>query len=120
MGLDAVQLEGQFGSLKTALEKKAGIKESVEALKTTTKAHFKEIDPLVSKKMMAELLRLYQQNVPKNQLPSVFALIEKNYKNDFNAFANEVFKTSPFVTEANAMAFLNKPNLKVFKKDYQT
>lgn len=117
MGLDAVQLEGQFGSLKTALEKKAGIKESVEALKTTTKAHFKEIDPAVSKKMMAELLRLYEQNVPKNQLPSVFAMIEKDYKNDFNAFANQVFKTSPFATEANAMAFLNKPNLKVFKKD---
>jgi hypothetical protein len=117
MNLDAVQLEGQFGSLKSALEKKAGIKESVEELKKTTKEHFKDIDPSVSKKTMAELLKLYQQNVPKDQLPSVFALIEKNYKNDFNAFAEEVFKTSPFATEANAMAFLNKPTLKVFKKD---
>lgn len=117
MGLDAVQLAGQFGSLKSALIAKAGIKESVEGLKATTKAHFKEIDPSVSQKTMAELLKLYEQNVPKEQLPSVFTMIEKNYHNDFNAFADEVFKTSVFATEAKAMAFLNKPKANVFKKD---
>jgi len=117
MGLDVVQLAGQFGSLKSALIAKAGIKESVEALKATTKTHFKEIDLSVSKKTMTELLKLYKQNVPKDQLPSVFALIEKNYHNDFNAFTDAVFKTSVFATEANAMAFLNKPNVKIFKKD---
>ena len=117
MRLDAVQLAGQFGSLKSALEKKSGIKESVERLKTSAKEHFKEIDPSISKNTMAELLKLYAQNVPKDQLPSIFALIEKNYHNDFNAFANKVFKSSVFATETNAMAYLNKPTLKVFKKD---
>jgi hypothetical protein len=117
MGLDVVKLAGQFGSLKSALIAKAGIKESVDGLKATTKIHFKEIDSSVSQKTMAELLKLYEQNVPKDQLPSVFALIEKNYHNDFNAFADAVFRTSVFATEANAMAFLNKPNVKVFKKD---
>jgi hypothetical protein len=117
MGLDVVQLAGQFGSLKSALIAKAGIKESVDGLKATTKIHFKKIDLSVSQKNMAELLKLYEQNVPKEQLPSVFALIEKNYHNDFNAFADAVFKTSVFATEANALAFLNKPNVKVFKKD---
>lgn len=117
MGLDAVQLAGQFGSLKSALEKKSGVKESIESLKASTKQHFKEIDPLVSKKTLAELLKLYSVNVPKEQLPSVFEMIEKDYHNDFNAFAEEVFKTSVFATETNAVAFLEKPNLKVFKKD---
>jgi hypothetical protein len=119
MGLDAVQFSGQFGSLKSALEKKnkSGIKESVEGLKTTTREHFKDIDPAVSQKTMAELLKLYAQNVPKAQLPSVFELIEKDYHNDFNAFADAVFKTSVFASEANAMAFLGKPAVKVFSKD---
>jgi hypothetical protein len=118
-GLDAVQFSGQFSALKSALEKKnkGGIKESVEGLKTTTKEHFKGIDLAVSKKTMAELLKLYTLNVPKDQLPSVFELIEKDYHNDFNAFADAVFKTSVFATEANTMAFLNKPGVKVFKKD---
>lgn len=117
LGLDAVQFSQQFGSLKSALEKKTGIKESVDGLKTATKEHFKEIDPTVSKNTMAEMLKHYAQDVPKNQLPSIFTLIEKDYHNDFYAFTNEVFKTSPFATEANAMAFLNKPTAKVFKKD---
>ena len=115
--LDPVQFEGQFSPLKTALESKTSLKESVDALKADTKEHFKDIDPAVSKKTMAELLKLYSQNVPENQLPSVFDLIKKKYHNDFNAFADEVFKTSVFATEAKAMAFLNKPSLKVFQKD---
>jgi hypothetical protein len=118
-GLDAVQFAGKFSSLKSALEKKnkAAIKESVEGLKKTTKEHFKNIDPAVSQKTMAELLKLYALNVPKDQLPSVFAMIEKDYHGDFNAFAEAVFKTSVFATEANAMAFLDNPGAKVFKKD---
>ena len=119
MGLDAVQFSGQFSSLKSALEKKnkAGVNEVVEGLKTTTKAHFKEIDPAVSQNILAELLKLYSRDVPKDQLPSIFKLIEKDYHNDFNAFAEAVFKTSAFATEENTMAFLNKPSEKVFKKD---
>ncbi|MCX6246376.1 MAG: S46 family peptidase [Bacteroidetes bacterium] len=119
MGLDAVQLAGQFSSLKSAMEKKnkSTIKESIEGLKETTKDHFKNIDPAVSQKTMAELLNIYSLNVPKSQLPSIFALIEKDYNNDFNAFADAVFKTSVFATEAKTIEFLNKPNAKVFKKD---
>lgn len=119
MGLDAVQFAGQFGALKSALEKnnKAGIKESVEGLKATAKEHFKDIDPTVSRNTMAEMLKLYALNVPKEQLPSVFSLIEKDYHNDYNAFADAVYRTSVFATEANTMAFLEKPNAKVFKKD---
>jgi hypothetical protein len=119
MGLDAVQLAGQFETLKSAMEKKnkATIKESVEGLKETTREHFKDIDPAVSQKTMAEMLKLYSLNVPKNQLPSIFARIEKDYNNDFNAFADAVFKTSVFATEAKTMAFLDKPSAKVLKKD---
>jgi hypothetical protein len=119
MGLDAVQFAGQFSSLKSALEKKnkASVKESVESLKTATTGHFKEIDPAVSQKTMAELLKLYSQNVPKEQLPSVFAIIEKDYHNDFNAYADKVFKTSVFATQEKALDFLNNPSVKVLKKD---
>jgi hypothetical protein len=119
MGLDPVQFAGQFETLKSALEKrnKATIKESVDGLRETTRDHFKDIDPAVSQKTMAEMLKLYSLNVPKNQLPSIFTLIEKDYNNDFNAFAEAVFKTSVFATESKTMAFLDKPSAKVFKKD---
>ena len=119
MSLDIVSFAGQFNELKESLEKKndAGIKEAVSGLRKATKDHFKESDFAISKKTLAELLKLYAHDVPKDQLPSIFQTIEKDYNNDFNAFADKVYSTSIFATEKSANAFLDNPNKKVFKKD---
>jgi hypothetical protein len=118
-GLDVVRLWGQMADLKTALEKKnkSGAKDAAEALKASVKKHFTGLDPAISKKTLAEMLNLYSQNVAKDKLPSIFSRIEKDYKNDFYAFADEVFATSVFATEKKAMEFLEKPSLKVLNND---
>ena len=67
--------------------------------------------------MFAELLKLYAQDVPPAELPTIFTTISKEYKNDFNAFADAVYSTSIFATPENANAFLAKPNLKKLEKD---
>jgi hypothetical protein len=119
MGLDIVSFAGKFNSLKESLDKnnKAGIRESVDELKKSTKEHFKENDISISRKTLAELLRLYALDVPKEQLPTIFATIEKEYNNDFSVFAEKVYAASVFATEASANTFLDKPSKKVFKKD---
>ncbi|MCX6269061.1 MAG: S46 family peptidase [Bacteroidetes bacterium] len=119
MGLDVVQLANQFGSLQSALEKKnkEALKESQEGLKATVKEHFKEFDMAVSKKTLAEMLRMYASDVSKDELPGIFKLIEKDYKNDYSAFAGAVYETSVFATPDKAYKFIEKPSLKVFKKD---
>ncbi len=119
MGLDIVGLAGQFGDIKNALEKKnkSALKETQEALQPIIKEHFKETDLAIEKKTLAEMLRLYAQDVPKNELPSIFLTIEKDYKNDFTAFADQVYVTSVFATESAAREFVENPKLKVFKKD---
>jgi hypothetical protein len=119
MGLDIVGFTNAFGDLKSALEKKnkATIREIADGLKPAVEEHFKEIDPAISKNSFAGLLKLYSQDVPKDQLPSIFQLIEKEYKNDINSFADVVYNTSVFATAENANKFLDAPNSKVFKKD---
>jgi hypothetical protein len=97
MGLDIVGFAGQFASLKEALDKKNNV--------------------AISKKTLAELLRLYAKDVPKAKLPSIFQMIEKDFNNDFTAFAERVYSTSVFATESAANAFLDNPGKKVFKKD---
>jgi hypothetical protein len=118
-GLNIVSFANQFGQLKSSLEKKSkgGITESVNALKETTKTHFKDENPIVSKKTFAELLKLYYKNVPKEQLPSIFQLIEKDYKSNIDVFTDAVYSKSVFATAENANKFLEKPALKVFRKD---
>ena len=66
---------------------------------------------------MAEMLKHYAQDSFRRIILLFPHDLEKDYHNDFYAFRIEVFKGFPFVTEANAMAFLNKPTAKVFKKD---
>lgn len=118
-GLNIVSFANQFGSLKASLEKKSkgGITESVNSMKEATKTHFKDLDPVVAKRTFAELLKLYYKNVHKEDLPSIFQVIEKDYKSDIDAFTDVVFTKSVFATAENTNKFLDKPTLKVFKKD---
>ena len=118
-GLDVVQMASEFNSLKNALEKKnkPATKEAQDALRGAVKEHFKEYDRQVAQKTLSEMLRMYATDVQKSELPSIFTFIEKEYKNDYVAFAKEVYETSPFATPENANKFIDKPSLKVFKKD---
>jgi hypothetical protein len=60
---------------------------------------------------------MYSTDVPKDELPSIFAAIAKDFNNDFTAFAEEVYATSVFATPEKANKFVDDPSLKVFKKD---
>lgn len=117
--LDIVQTANLFGNLQSALEKKnkAAIAESQDALKGTLKEQFKEYDEAIAKKTLSEMLRMYYNDVPKSELPSIFSTIEKDYNNDFVAYTNAVYSSSVFATAEKAKAFAEKPSLKTFKKD---
>lgn len=118
-GLDIVGFAAGFGGLQSALEKKnkAAVDESVKGLRTVVDEHFKEWDLVIEKNTLAGLLKLYAGKVAKSDLPSVFSLIEKDYHNDFHAFADAVYKTSVLATREKVTAFLDDPSEKVFKKD---
>lgn len=119
MGLNVVQMANGFDGLKNALEKKnkAALKELQEGLKSDVKTHFKEFDQTIEQNTLASLLQMYATDVPKTELPGIFSKIEKDYHNDFNAFAQDVYSKSVFATPDKANAFIDNPGLKVFKKD---
>ncbi len=118
-GLNIVGFANGFSGLKENLEKKnkAAIIETVSSLRLLVTEHFQEWDYEIEKNTLGEMLKLYSKKVPKEGLPSIFATIEKDYNNDFAAFADEVYRTSVFATAGSANAFLDKPSAKVFKKD---
>jgi hypothetical protein len=119
MGLDLVGYTNSFGSLKATLDKKdkKAIKDAADGLTMDVDNHFAKIDPQISKQSFAGLLTLYMKNVPKDKLPSIFTMIEKDYKNDVNAFTEDVYNTSVFVSAEKTKKFLDKPNKKIFKDD---
>ena len=117
--LDIVNFSQKFGNLESSLEKKnkAAIKEEAAGLKKIVTDHFKDSDFAISKKTFAELLKLYSKDVTKEELPSIFQIIEKKYNNDIDAFADAVYSESIFATAEKANKFLDKPSFKVLKKD---
>ncbi len=117
--LDIVQLARRFCKFQTIFEKKDRnmVKEVQSELKEMVREHFKGNDQWVEKKTLAEFLKLYSTDVQKDDLPSIFELIRKDFKNDFFAFAEAVYNKSVLANETSATKFIDNPNSKIFKKD---
>ncbi len=107
-----------YNNLKSASAKKEAIKASAEEFKEKAKTFFKDYNKICDQKVCSALLKMFYDDIPKDQHPSVFAdIVVKKYKGDFNKFAQDLYSKSIFVDSAKMYAFLAKPSLKVLNKD---
>jgi len=89
-----------------------------QAFKSSIDEHFKNYNLETDKKLYAALLKMYYEDVPKEQHPEIFNdIMGKKYKGDFEKFAEDVYKTSVFVDKKKLEAFLDKPDFKVISND---
>ena len=79
---------------------------------------FAETDPQVEKKTFAEMLKAYKNAFKGEELPEIYTIIDKKFKGDIDAFAEDVYTNSIFATPESIKAFLAKPNPKKIGKDY--
>jgi hypothetical protein len=98
-------------------EKKAELEKTIQSLKESLPEQYKEYSAVADQKVLAELLAIYAKKVDPAMQVDVIKDINKKYKGDFNAYANDVFNTSIFTNEAKVSAFLEKPDLKILRKD---
>jgi hypothetical protein len=104
--------------LEGLLSQKDLARQELEPYYARSEEHFRDYDAATEEKIYAAALELIYENVPPDMMPSIFgSVITPKYKNDFDAFARDVFSSSIFSTRANYEAFLAKPNLKKFQKD---
>ncbi len=81
-------------------------------------ALFAETDQRVEKKTFAEMLKTYKAAFNKEELPEIYTLIDKKFKGDIDAFADDVYEHSIFATPERIKAFIANPKPKVIGKDY--
>ncbi|WP_455590593.1 S46 family peptidase [Bacteroides sp.] len=120
----------EFGSpfmvmdnLKKALEEKndSAIQASIKDLKEVyATIHNKDYDHEVDRKVAKVLLPLYAEMIPAEQRPSIYALIEKEYKGDYNAFIDAMYDNSIMSNQANFDKFVKKPTVKAIENDLAT
>jgi len=95
----------------------AEINAVIEAIKITADKYFKNYNVATDEKLFASLLKMYYDNVPKDQHPDIFKTVEKKYKGSFEKFAKTVFESSFLVDSKKLNDFLTKPSLKGLEKD---
>ena len=93
---------------------------AINELKDIAREHFKDYNKNLDQDLFAELMELYNDNVPYSKQPDAFVKVRNhNYtKGDWHKFAAYVYKTSPFVSQSKFFAFLERPSVYKLEKDY--
>lgn len=87
------------------------------AISGNAEEFFKDYNKDVEKNLIAEMLKMYSDNVAEEWHPEVIKMINKKYKGNYAKFAKEVSDKSIFTDEARFAAFMEKPDMKKLEKD---
>ena len=120
MGIELLSYSSSFNNLielsKADKRDEKLVKEEANKLLKSAEGFFKDYDASLDQRMMASLLKLYNDNVVDSLKTSTLMQIKAKYKNDYAAFANSVFKSSSLVDLEKVNKLLNDPSKKQLKK----
>lgn len=109
-----------YDKLKEALEKKdkAEIEKDIAKFKEVfAEIHNKDYDHEVDRKVAKSLLPLYAELIPAEQRPTLYNIIEKEFKGNYAKFVDECYDNSIFANQENFDKFIKKPSKKALEKD---
>jgi len=119
-GIEIVRAARNLTKLEELSQKKEAteqdIAKEIESAKTSLVQFYKDYYLPIDQKIFVKMLGSYGAGLAKEQLPPIFDEIEKHYKNNIQAYADEVFKKSMFSREAKVMAFLDNYRPSKYKK----
>ncbi|MCF8235360.1 MAG: S46 family peptidase [Bacteroidales bacterium] len=111
---------GFKGLLEELTEKEVdeeSLQKTIQRLAENTNEHFKDYSKAIDEELLARMLQMFYENVPKEMQPEF--LIKEGDKNDgdFSKYSKKLFKKSMFADEASVMQFLADPKAKDIEKD---
>lgn len=120
-GAELITYSKQYIALHNELKKNAPDQEKITTITTTLKyvatKFFRDFDLNTDKKIFAAIMKLFYTEVPKDQLPDVFANFDKKYKGNFQLFTNDIYDKSLFSTKEKVLEFLTNPKRKTLEGD---
>ena len=78
---------------------------------------YQEYNAATDRKVVPAMIKLYHENVPGDLQPTLFSEIQSKFKNDFDAYAKNMFDKSIFADPEKMKNFVDHPSMKVLKKD---
>lgn len=113
----ARNFENLLKELKAEKPDQAKIDAQVKTISDRLDAFYKDFNPSTDQKLLAAVMKMFGDNVPVGNQPSLFIELNKKYKGDFTEFAAKAFSKSMFVDRAKTEAFLKNPKAKALEKD---
>jgi hypothetical protein len=78
---------------------------------------YKNYNVATDMKVIPAILKLYQDNVPADFLPTLFSRIKSKYRNDFEAYARDIAGKSVFADPKKMEDLVKHPTRKALEKD---
>jgi len=120
-GCEIIAFSKNFDKLAAELAKtqpdQQVLKDLTEKATEASVKYFKDYNMATDAKMLAAMLQLYYDNVPKQMQPAYLENIHKKFKGNFEAYAKAVFSKTIFGSKQKVDLFLSNPKLKTLQKD---
>lgn len=122
LGIEAINYSMGFHEVIEGLnagKKQDELQKSIDKLKSGAESFFKNYDRTTDEKIAIALLKMYSADIRKEQQPSVFKTIEKEFNGDIGKYVKTTYDKSIFVSSdklKSAMEDIGKKYKKI-KKD---
>ncbi len=117
---EALALSMPYGELEKLLgntENPEEAKKKAIDFKKELPAFFADYNVETDKKLTIAMLDLFRKDVPVNQLPDIYKLIDSDFGGSVQRFVDKLFETSIFVDQKRLEAFLDNPTAQGLKDD---
>jgi len=96
---------------------KDAVNKEIERLKKGIDDHFKNFDAGIDQNMLANMMRMFYNDVASEHQPALLREIGNQYKGNFDAWAADVFSKTNFADPSKVRALLNNPKAKTIARD---
>ncbi|MBL4625836.1 MAG: S46 family peptidase [Flavobacteriales bacterium] len=104
----AVGFRPIVGQLASHSKNKEQVDKAVAKLKLKSKTYFRNLHLPTEKKLFAQLLQVYYENVDKSLHGKAFELLEGKFKMNYEKFTNYVYSKTSFVNKEKCIGILQK------------
>lgn len=94
----------EYGKEKPDTKK---IESLVISLRSTAKAFYSEFYLPIDREVFSNMMKVYYENVPKENLPLFLSSIANQYQGNWHNFANEIYSQTVFADSLRLLTFLN-------------
>ncbi|MDA3816316.1 MAG: S46 family peptidase [Prolixibacteraceae bacterium] len=105
------------GLLDDAKENEEAIKSATSNLKERAEKFFKDYNAATDEKIAAALTEIYSKNISENYHPEFISTITGRYNNDYEKWAEKIFRKSIFTDQESLFDFLDNPKQRKLEKD---